>query len=438
MVIHTFFYHLLLPASLAGALAVLAGLLPAPLLKKLRWGGQSVVLAAPFLLFVLPVGPLAALFAAQPGPMAAPLAPVGQALGQAAETAASVPVRQLPTASVTGAPGAEPAALLLAALPWVWLAGLALACLWQWGRYRLFCRGLEKLAAPAVQAETALWAGLCSLTGAKPAALRRCPGLAGPILTGVWRPVLYLPAGLAGESLGLALRHEAAHLGRQDLWARAAVRFVCSLHWFNPLCAWQAARWRTACEYACDEQAAAGLNEAQRKEYGMLLLTAALPAALPQGAIGLGGPKKRMKARLQALLHPIQANRRTTALAALALAAALGLTACASAGFAVPADLPAPAPSTSGAPQPLAETDSRPESGSQPESAAVSQPAATPRPTDPPAQARQGFIWPVPEYEDVTRWMTSYHKGADLAAPRGSDVLAMAGGTVTMAQWHDN
>ena len=47
-----------------------------------------------------------------------------------------------------------------------------------------------------------------------------------------------------------------------------------------------------------------------------------------------------------------------------------------------------------------------------------------------------GFAWPVPDYTGVSRWKSDYHKGADLKAPYGSEVLAMAAGTVSMAQWH--
>src|SRR5699024_8227937 len=109
----------------------------------------------------------------------------------------------------------------------------------------------------------------------------------------------------------------------------ALVRLCCRLHWFDPLCALHAARWSRACEYACDEKAAAGLDDSRRKAYGLLLLDAAQSRPLPAGAAGLGGPQKEMKARLIALLHPAAPGRRLTAGVAAALAAALCLTACA-------------------------------------------------------------------------------------------------------------
>lgn len=46
------------------------------------------------------------------------------------------------------------------------------------------------------------------------------------------------------------------------------------------------------------------------------------------------------------------------------------------------------------------------------------------------------LIWPVPGYTYVSRWMSDYHKGADVIAPKGTEVYAMAAGTVTAAGWH--
>ncbi|MFR3791775.1 MAG: peptidoglycan DD-metalloendopeptidase family protein [Blautia massiliensis (ex Durand et al. 2017)] len=46
------------------------------------------------------------------------------------------------------------------------------------------------------------------------------------------------------------------------------------------------------------------------------------------------------------------------------------------------------------------------------------------------------FIWPVPQYTYVSRWMSSGHRGADICAPYGVPVLASDSGTVVAAGWH--
>lgn len=523
------FYSLVLPLSAAGALAVLACLALSPLLNKLRPAARARALAAAFPFFLVPVGPvLALLFAAKPAPVAAPLAPVGQALDTAARTAQTAAPAALPAGPAAAASAPDPAALVLAALPWVWAAGVAACTLWQWARYLRFARGLRRLSAPAQEEREALWQEVCAQASvARAPRLRVCPGLAGPVMTGLVRPVLYLPEGMTLARLELALRHEAAHLSRGDLWAKALVRWCCRLHWFDPLCALHAARWSRACEYACDEKAAAGLGEADRRAYGLLLLDAAQSRPLPAGAAGLGGSKKELQARLAALLHPAAPGRRLTAGVAAALAAALCLTACAAAGLST-SDTLVSVPVSSASPQPLTGGE---EAASEPES----EPETTPLPlpmeepsekpelqegeaevkwehwteaiaaetdytqdetlplhsyvlerkaldgaeevsgwvfynelgavvrkepldrvelqpavrgigrvngepatnlTDTSANQAIGLIWPVPDYTGVSRWMDMYHKGADVMAPKGSEVLSMAAGTVTMAQWH--
>lgn len=520
------FYRWVLPLSAAGALAVLACLALSPLLKKLRPAARARALAAAFPFFLVPVGSvLSLLFAAKPAPVTAPLAPVGQALDTAARTAQSAAPAALPAAASAAAPTADPAALVLAALPWIWAAGVAACTLWQWVRYLRFVRGLARLSAPVEGEREALWQEVCAEAGvARAPRLRACPGLSGPVMTGLMRPVLYLPEEMDLSRLELALRHEAAHLSRGDLWTKALVRWCCRLHWFDPLCALHATRWSRACEYACDEKAAAGLDDSRRKAYGLLLLDAAQSRPLPAGAAGLGGSKKELQARLAALLHPAAPGRRLTAGVAAALAAALCLTACAAAGLSA-SDTPMSAPVSSASPQPLTggeEVASEPKS--EPETTPLPLPMEEPaekpelqegeaevkwehwtetivaqtdytqddslpldtyvlerepregaeevsgwafyneqgvvtrrepldrvelqpavqgvgrtngKPiTDLAADDLAGFAWPVPAYIEVSRWKSDYHKGADLKAPYGSEVLAMASGIVSMAQWH--
>lgn len=46
------------------------------------------------------------------------------------------------------------------------------------------------------------------------------------------------------------------------------------------------------------------------------------------------------------------------------------------------------------------------------------------------------FIWPVPNYKYVSRWMSSGHRGADICAAYGTTIIASDSGTVIAAGWH--
>ena len=43
------------------------------------------------------------------------------------------------------------------------------------------------------------------------------------------------------------------------------------------------------------------------------------------------------------------------------------------------------------------------------------------------------FIWPVPNYKYVSRWMGNGHRGADICAAYGTPILASDSGTIIAA-----
>lgn len=76
-----------------------------------------------------------------------------------------------------------------------------------------------------------------------------------PVITGLFRPVLLLPArasGWSNETLKMVMLHELGHLKRRDLWTSLAGQIACALHWFNPLVWILRKRLTQECEYACD------------------------------------------------------------------------------------------------------------------------------------------------------------------------------------------
>jgi|GEM_PF-6173338 len=146
-----------------------------------------------------------------------------------------------------------------------------------------------------------------------------------PFILGLFRPRIYLPAGLTGERRSYVLAHERFHLRRGDHLIRVFAFLLLVVHWFNPL-VWLAFRLMSRdMEMSCDEKVL-GQCEGRAKEYSSTLLSFAeshrFPAASPL-CFGESGVKSRIK---NALAWRRPRAWVTLAAAALCLAA---VTACA-------------------------------------------------------------------------------------------------------------
>ncbi|MDP1587738.1 MAG: penicillin-binding transpeptidase domain-containing protein [Prosthecobacter sp.] len=164
--------------------------------------------------------------------------------GSAVQTQAPAPVKSRPAFSWQDAVDTLP-------VIWIVLSALLLLRL-GWSAWRL--HRLERSLKPATCAaldETSREIGL-----------KRVPRLligtanAVPMVWGVWRPRLLLPAGFerwTADKLRGVLLHELAHLKRGDPLALWLAQWVKALHWFNPL-AWLTIRQlRADQERACDD-----------------------------------------------------------------------------------------------------------------------------------------------------------------------------------------
>lgn len=128
-----------------------------------------------------------------------------------------------------------------------------------------------------------------------------------PVVVGVMRPAIVLPAGYgkwSDDRLRVVLRHELAHIDRQDVFAQAIARVACVLHWPNPL-AWRAARrMRLERELACDD-AMLGLGE-NANDYVDHLVEIAFAVKsrwrVPQAASAMATPAN-LRTRVQHLLR---------------------------------------------------------------------------------------------------------------------------------------
>jgi beta-lactamase regulating signal transducer with metallopeptidase domain len=110
-----------------------------------------------------------------------------------------------------------------------------------------------------------------------------------PLVCGVFRPVLVLPATLFAALDEAACRqvllHELAHVQRRDLLLGWIPEIARALYFFNPVAHWLCSRIRLERELACD-QIAMALGGKDVGEYALTLVQvvshASMPAALQE------------------------------------------------------------------------------------------------------------------------------------------------------------
>jgi len=168
---------------------------------------------------------------------------------------------------------------VMAVLPWIWAAGLCAFLLYAAVSY---FRLRQKLASAAAVDDGVRVAG----------------GIPTPFVLGLFRPTIYLPAGLDGADRAHILLHERTHLRRGDPWWKLLAFCLLAVYWWNPsvwLC------WHFFCrdmEMSCDEAVLRALGPEVKQAYSLSLVRFAagrrFPAAGPL-AFGESGARSRVK-----------------------------------------------------------------------------------------------------------------------------------------------
>lgn len=181
----------------------------------------------------------------------------------------------LPAAAAmeTASPGAG---ITLTDLAWVWLVGMAAVLGWAAVSYLR----LRRQVAASIRVGKQVYL---------------CDDISSPFILGIFRPRVYLPSGLEGETLQSVLRHEGAHLRRRDI------------------------------ELACDERVVRDMNRAQRAAYSQALLDCAMPRRRRLVLCPLAFGEVGVRDRVKSVLHYRRPGVWLSA-AAVLLCAALAMT----------------------------------------------------------------------------------------------------------------
>lgn len=169
-------------------------------------------------------------------------------------------------------------------LPWItaaprsltdWLfvlyaLGAALALLWQLFCYfrlrRLLKRGCSPSARLLEQLET-----VCKAYGLSSCPVYEVKGLSSPLICGVVRPILAVPAGTLPEDS--VLLHELLHLRYRDPLQSLFWCVFRAVNWCNPLLRMVCRRIGNDLESLCDQRVLERLEGEARREYGRTLLS---------------------------------------------------------------------------------------------------------------------------------------------------------------------
>ncbi len=155
---------------------------------------------------------------------------------------------------------------------------------------------------------------------AKETGLRRPPRLVaslisrGPFVTGLFRPVVVMPAWFEDDYTSAearaALAHEVMHVRRGDLWALQVSELFVAAMWFNPLAYIARNAFRTDQEAACDADVLARCQTSPHA-YGSTLIKAAR-LHLPEPALAAGRLPltHALKERLTRMTYPAPSSRR--------------------------------------------------------------------------------------------------------------------------------
>jgi beta-lactamase regulating signal transducer with metallopeptidase domain len=135
-------------------------------------------------------------------------------------------------------------------------------------------------------------------------------GDGGPLVAGLWRPMVFVPASLLAkmppELLEALLAHELAHIRRHDYLANLLQRAAEALLFFHPVVWWLSRRIRQERELVADDLAASVIGEPKRLALALAELDQTL--SLPNLAQAAHGGQ--LMSRIRSLLHPRRPSTR--------------------------------------------------------------------------------------------------------------------------------
>lgn len=182
------------------------------------------------------------------------------------------------------------------ALPYavsIWLTGVVACSIWHLGGWLKVQRLRRAGIVMAGGEQEGFWLSAAKRLGERfrlrrPVRLLKVAHLAGPVVAGVLRPAVLIPAavvtGLTPPQIEAILAHELAHVRRHDYLVNLLQTLVETLLFYHPAVWWVSARIRIEREHCCDDLAVAAVGDG--RTYAAALAALAEIAAANQSVTG--------------------------------------------------------------------------------------------------------------------------------------------------------
>jgi len=189
----------------------------------------------------------------------------------------------------------------------IWITGVVVLLAYHIIKHTRFTKMVRRWSEPLADEYTiSLFKSLKSEMGiVKRIPLYLCPCVNSPMLLGLFKPRILLPAtDLAEDELRFVLKHELVHYKRKDLVYKHLVVMATIIHWFNPIVYLMARMIDALCERSCDTEVVQHEDAKARQAYGETIIGVARYQAKVKTALSTGfySSKKCIKNRITTIM----------------------------------------------------------------------------------------------------------------------------------------